>query len=941
MPTPAQEPPPTEAASFGTWVRARRAALALTRPALAAQVGCSVVALRKVEDGSRHPSVALAMQLAPALDVPAAAHPAFIAWARGEIGSAARVLALLTAPEDEPILSTATPLPPLPINPTSFVGRHAELAAIRARLGSGATRLLTLTGPGGVGKTRLALQVAEAVRAAGEGSVVFVPLAALADPALVPAAIAHILGVPEVANQPMLTSLQVALRGRPVLLVIDNFEQLLAATPQVAQLLAACPEMRLLITSREPLHLPGEAILAVPPLAVPDLAHLPAVEQLSEVAAVALFTQRAQASRPDFALTAENASVVAAICARLDGLPLALELAAARVRLLPPAALLPRLARRLDLLADPVGRRPARHQTLRATIAWSYDLLDPPEQAVFRRLAVFAGGAALEAAEAVAGSDGPLDCLAGIESLVDKSLITFALGGAAAGPKADGSAAPVLPAGEPRCGLLETIREYALEQLQTSGEADATRRAHAGYFLALAEAAESQLEGAGRSLWLDRLEREHDNFRAALDWALAHDSALGLRLAAALWPFWWGRGHWSEGRTRLAQYLAAGPARTAARAKALQGAGTLAYYQGDYAQARPLHEEGLAIYREVGDPTGTAALLIDVASYPRDAGEQAAATALLQESLALYQAADNRLGMAHAFLALGFTPVVTGTFTETEPALSRSLALYRVLGSDRGIMWALNAQAEVARHDRKYVLARELYAECVELCRILGDQHYLIVVLHNFAHCLLADGQPDPARTLFLEALPIAVEQHASVFGAWCLAGLGAAHAHKQEFHRAARLFGAADVLLTTAGISLDPMDAAVVEWYTRLAQGRISPAAWEAAWAAGRAWTLDRAFQYARQTEPAAAGSSGQVAPAGDTASDTAWIPRRSVEPLTRREREVLRLIAAGLSNDQVAARLCISINTVETHTRAIYGKLDVTSRSAATRAALEHKLV
>ncbi|HUG38092.1 MAG TPA: AAA family ATPase, partial [Candidatus Limnocylindrales bacterium] len=496
-------------------------------------------------------------------------------------------------PSEFPPLRTLEARPHnLPLQATTLLGRAREVAAARERVLRDDVRLLTLTGPGGTGKTRLALQVAAELIDHFADGVFFVPLAPISDPGLVASTVALTLGIRDPGGRPVLENLREHLRDRQILLVLDNFEQILLAAPLVGELLAVCRGLKVLVTSRAPLELRGEQEFPVPPLALPDPKHPPPIEALGQYGAVALFIERATAIRPDFAVTNDNAPAVAEICVRLDGLPLAIELAAVWIRLLSPQAMLTRLERRLPLLTGGARDLPARQQTLRGAIAWSYDLLDEGERALFRRLAIFVGGCTLEAAEAVCNPEGDLglDVLDGVASLVAKSLLRQEEG----------------PEGEPRFGMLETIREYGLEQL----EADATRGRHAAFFLAFAEEAEPKLLGAEQVTWLQRLEAEHDNFRAVLGRSRVGEVAadVGLRLAGALQWYWRVRGLLGEGRgwaeTMLA--LPGAAARTAARARALNAAARLANLQADYTAARPLALESAAIAREVGDLAGVA-----------------------------------------------------------------------------------------------------------------------------------------------------------------------------------------------------------------------------------------------------------------------------------------------------------------------------------------------
>jgi predicted ATPase/DNA-binding XRE family transcriptional regulator len=648
-----------QAFSFGYWLRRRRKALDLTQEALARQAGCALGTLKKIETDERRPSRQLAERLADCLALPDAERAAFLKAARAELAPDRLPIVTQTLEQsaDGSSPSSTGSLNNLPAQPNPMIGREREIAVVVALLLRDA-RLLTLTGPGGTGKTRLALQVAaelartsNSAPAAGEGSetpapprpsqqargqaseadfpdgVWLVNLAPIHDPALVLPTIAQTLGVVEIGGQPIEERLKSYLRSKRLLLILDNFEQVVDAAPQIADLLSASPGLKILVTSRATLHIYAEHEFAVPPLALPPVT----VERLkgwkvetfstemTKYAAVRLFVERARAAKADFVVTAENVSAVAEICRRLDGLPLAIELAAARIKLFAPEVLLARLAEPLAFLTGGPRDLPARQQTLRNTITWSYDLLDEGEQALFRRLGVFVGGCTLEAAEAMTNigftiSDFGLraeaqivenpktqNALDGLTSLLDKSLLRQEAG----------------PDGEPRFVMLETVREYALERLAASDELALTQRRHAEYFLALAEAAERPLKGQGQGMWLARLASDLDNLRAALDWGTAmQELELVARLSAALDLFWDLRDHLPEGIERLEAALARrDELQPSVRAKALAVTGRLLWRWDEisYGQhARQLSTESLALYRALGDQQGVANVLINL-----------------------------------------------------------------------------------------------------------------------------------------------------------------------------------------------------------------------------------------------------------------------------------------------------------------------------------------
>ncbi len=739
---------------------------------------------------------------------------------------------------DFPALRTLESFPNnLPVQPTPLIGREREVVRARGLLQHPETRLLTLTGPGGVGKTRLGLQIAaDALREFPDGTF-FVDLAPVISADLVIPSIAKTLSVQEVTSRPILDSLKEHLRDRQLLLVLDNFEHVLATAAQVAELLSTCPRLKALVTSREALHLRGERQFPVPPLALPDRPLAQPADQLTRYEAIRLFTQRAQAANPDFAVSDRNASAIAEICHRLDGLPLAIELAAARVNVFSPRALLARLDHRLAVLTSGPLDLPARQQTLRQAIGWSYDLLTPGEQMLFRRLAVFVGGCTLTAVEAVARGGGPdasLDVVNGMASLVDKSLLRQEEKG-----------------GDLRFRMLETIREYALERLTDAEEADRFQQAHADYCLEFAERAESGLLGVVSVVaeWLDRLKEDHDNLRAALSWFIRHGPAdYGLRLAAALRRFWRSRGYLAEGREWTSALLAlpAARTRTAARAKALQAAGGFANQQGDYVEARAWFEESLDIYRELGNIHGIGWGLVLLGMLTRYEGNHVAARSLLEESLGLVKQAGDTEAMAAALGNLGVIARDLGDADLAESHLDQSLALWRELGDRVGMGWTLGGLAMVARAAGKFDVARARTDESLALWRELGDRQNTANVLSTAARLARDQGEYALARAHLAESLQIFRDIGDRRGLAFVLEGFAGLAADEAQPLRAQCLAATATTLRRIIGAGPPPAWRADLERSLETASRGLSRDTIEEANARGRSMALTEAIAFA-----------------------------------------------------------------------------------------------
>jgi predicted ATPase/class 3 adenylate cyclase len=732
-----------------------------------------------------------------------------------------------------PIKSLDAFLNNLPIQLNSFIGRQKELTEIQDLLKD--TRLLTLTGPGGSGKTRLALQAASEMIEHFRNGVFFVPLAPTIDAKLVTSTIAQPLGIKELAGRPIADSLQDYLRGKSLLLILDNFEQVISAAPVVAQLLATCHELRILVTSREGLHISGEREYPVPPLPLPDLAQDRSLESQSQNAAVDLFVQRARSVKPDFQLTDDTARAVAEICHRLDGLPLAIELAAARIRLFSPRAMLDRLANRLEFLSGGGRDLPARQQTLRNAIVWSYDLLNENEQRLFRRLSVFTGGCMIDAAEALA--EHPLErvSIAGeLGSLLDKSLLR----------EVDDAH------GEPRFFMLELLREFGLDQLKASGEQEQIRGWHAQFFLSLAEQAESKLESGEQLEWVNRMEQEHDNLRSALAWSMNGDNAqkLCLRLATTLGLFWEVRGHFSEGRERLSAILASDFAQgqTTSRAQLLARAAELAYRQSDYPTTISFAGESLEICRSLGDRQGIASALIKLGNAVTEAGDYETSLEYLEESLDIWRDLDDKHGIARALINLGWAALRPGDYPLAKARLEEALSISRELGDTRSIGFELSGLGEVALRLGDYENATRLLEESLTLRRQLGNKWGVGVSLGTLGWIAISQRDWIRAKEKLRESLRVRHEIGDKGGCAWCLERLAEMAFALGQAEKAVHLLGAAAALRISIGSVIDPVDHA--EYQDKLARLRteLGTSRFGSLWDEGHALTLDQVIKYA-----------------------------------------------------------------------------------------------
>lgn len=797
----------------------------------------------------------------------------------------------------------------LPAQLSSFIGRERELIEVRELILE--HRLLTLTGAGGNGKTRLSIKAAGELSDSFEDGIWFIELAPVSDPALVLETVAATLKICEQSGQPMMDVLANHFSTREALLVMDNCEHLISACAQFAEtILQRCPDLKILAVSREVLGIAGETVWAVPPLSLPvqkpwsspSSAQEP-LRIYEDSESVQLFVARARANSPEFQLTAENGAWVAEICFRLDGMPLAIELAAARVRSLSVQQITERLNDRFLLLTGGSRTAPPRQQTLEATIDWSYTLLSPSEQKVLRRLSVFAGGATLSAAECVC-ADGDENVLEALVRLVDKSLVT----------------ATQLEDGEMRYHLLESIREYAGRKLEESADAVDIKNKHLDYFLQRALSAEPYLKtGRDQEIWLQRFELASDNLRAALEWSLLDATRVekGLRLMTIAASFWKLRGYYKEARLRLADFLAHEVLQppTLLRARALYIACVFSFFQSDYPAVKALAEESLSIFRRHGaeGKLGVANALEMLGEIASEVGEYSAANRFHEEALPIFRETGYLLGISETLRMMAYTDMRAGNWGQVEARMEEALAISRQSKSQHSIASSLCALGEFAVRQGQFERAQRLLKEGLKINQRLGEKWGTAIALGSLGWLALRQGEYKEMRKFLRQSLHIRVETGDRGGIAWCLEKLAEANTLQLRFQPAAAIFGAAAALREPVGSVMDAADRPNYEGLISDLQAALGKGTFEAAWAEGQSMPVRLAIDYTL-AEPKTMDIEGPL--------------KDKLSGLTGRERETADLIAQGKSNREIARAMTVSVKTIETYVTRILNKLGFDSR-------------
>jgi non-specific serine/threonine protein kinase len=815
---------------------------------------------------------------------------------------------------DSDIKTPGAPRTTIPTTLTSFVGRKHDLAEVRRFLVS--SRLLTLTGAAGCGKTRLALRVAPELHRHYADGVHWVELARLADGPLLPQAVAKVLHVREQHGRSTVEGLFDALQDKQLLLVLDNCEHVLNACVELVERLLVATEVRILATSREPLGVSGELRYPLPPMALPPMVALPP-DEMAQFDAIQLFVERARAILPNFALTPENAAAVASICHHLDGLPLAIELASAHVNVLTVEQIAARLDDRFSLLAAASHVTQSHHRTLRTAIDWSYDFLSTAEQVMLRRLSVFAGGCTLATAETICAGDGVEreQVLKLLSALVHKSLVV----------------AHTLQPGEARYSLLETIRQYAQEKLLASGEQSAVHDHHLHCFLQLAEETVPKLRGHYQQLWLDWLEGEYDNIRAAMAWSLeSGHSEAGLRITNAIYQFWTVRDYVQEGLGWVERLLAQADERISVvvRANALAYASTLAGFRGNTA-AQIRYGQQAGVLAEAAGEAGKLALAWALAGQmwaAWAAGDYQSVFTLGKRGIQLYREVGDRYNLGVSLSTTSFMAMSVGNYDEARAMLDEGLPLLRELGDPYRIAMALNFSGDLARCERKYAQAQTAYEESISLLRDIGAVRDLASALHNLGHTCLHQGNLERTHALFSESMAIQLAQRNTPGVAECLIGFAALAVVCNLPAASARLLAAAVAIGGERVATAWAATRMEYEHYLALVRASLSETEMEAEQATGRTFSLEQAVEHAQQLP--------LKAPAAQKA-------RNKLDELTVREREVAARVAQGKSNGEIADELVVSKRTVETHIANILSKLGATNRAQIVRWAIEAGLV